>query len=255
MIWRLTYDLEDWAIPAVVEGPQVGTAMTDLTEVAITETDARTRLTNAGHADDFFSWSLYTPLHPDYPDPLYSFLYQTEVVTINARTGQVSSADIDRGGALSAAQPADDSVSVQYIADASARIRETSENAIIIWAGGRDGDGADLLAASDTNVWDFWAIDLSATGVAAWTMQYNGEWTVQTAEFPPMGIEYLDLSTVSMDVVEAWTIAADAGYPPPYSSWEAFKPLHPGIQNRLYVLNRAGQHIIVDTETGEVSVE
>jgi len=72
---------------------------------------------------------------------------------------------------------------------------------------------------------------------------------------PPFGIEFLDLTVVGMDVVEAWSIAVDAGYQPPAQWWILFKSLNPTSDNPLYVFPTATGYLLVDTVTGEVTFE
>lgn len=71
-----------------------------------------------------------------------------------------------------------------------------------------------------------------------------------------MGLEFLDLTQVGMDVVEAWTLAQAAGFGPLFRSWELLKPLNPNVANIIYVFNMPdGTYVIVDTITGAVTQE
>lgn len=152
--------------------------------------------------------------------------------------------------------PLEDSVSVQMVAAATAEIKKTNPQAIIIWAGGHRGDEQPLQAPAETNVWDFLAVAVESTGTSAWYMHYDGSWSIEKLNYDPMGIEYTDIGVVTMDVIEAWDLALAAGYQPPLRSWEMFKPLNPNVPNINYVFNMPdGSFIIVDSVTGEVSQE
>lgn len=255
-IWRLTYDLSTWAVPERIEGPIVGVAYNDLTQVTVSESEARALLEEEGYGDDFFTWSLSTPLHPDYPDPLYAFIYEDGTVTIDTGTGAVARSDLDQAPPLTAPPPTEDSVSLEYIVAATEHIKDTSTNAFIIWAGGYGAGGQQLDTVTETARWAFLAIDLGDSNVRAWRLTLSDDtWEVEELTWPPMGIEYTDLTVVSMDVIEAQRFATDAGYQPPYQMWEVFKPLHAGIPHHQYVFTTPARFIIVDAETGEVSIE
>ena len=139
--WLLTYEATEqtWTSEELA-GPLVGVGYTDLTQVAMSEAQARTLLADAGHADDFWQWSLYQPLHPDYPNPLYGFTYEDKSVTIDTVTQEVT---VTTAGETEEPplgwSPGEDSVSVQYVAQADAKIKEQARSAFIIWAGGRNG--------------------------------------------------------------------------------------------------------------------
>ena len=250
----ITYDGATWA-DETVETPLVGVGYVDLTDAAMSETEARALLTTAGHGDDFFSWSLYQPLHPDFPNPLYSFAYEDKAVTLDTVTETVTVAALNLEAPPFTAPPGADSVSAFWVVKATDEVRDVHPDAFIVWAGGHDGTGAPLETANDTNAWDFTAVALDGDGVRTWGLHYDGEWTITPSEFPPFGIVYTDLTEVTMDVVAAWDLAVAAGYEPPFDSWSMFKPLHPGAENHVYVFSGAVGFIIVDTVTGEVTVE
>ncbi|MBP7937758.1 MAG: hypothetical protein KA354_24225 [Phycisphaerae bacterium] len=151
---------------------------------------------------------------------------------------------------------ADDSVCTRMVAAATAEIRKTHAAAQICWAGGRREDGTELQMPAETNVWDFLAIALTPQGVQGWYMTYNRTWTTVDLESDPLGLEFLDLTQVTMDVVEAWTLAQAAGFGPFFRSWELLKPLNPNVANIIYVFNMPdGSYVIVDTVTGTVTQE
>jgi len=250
---QLTYDGAEWATDTHPL-PAIGVGVYDLREVDMTEANARALLLAAGHADDFFGWVLYRPLHPSTSNALYAFNYGDRTVTIDTRTEEVTlqTPAVD-GPPAGGGAPTDDSVSLQVIEEANARIKEQARSAMIVWAWGRSGDGGQLDTPEDTAVWDFVAVDLDGT---AWQLGYDGSWNVAELAFPPFEIEYLDLNAVlTMDVVEAWNLAVDAGYGPPYEHWEVFKPLHPDAENPVYIFEGPDGFVIVDTVTGEVAVE
>ncbi|NLX13422.1 MAG: hypothetical protein GXY44_07195 [Phycisphaerales bacterium] len=255
--WILTYDAvnQTWSSEELA-GPLVGVGYVDLTGVTLSETQARALLANAGHADDFLQWSLYQPLHPDFPNPLYGFNYADKSVTIDTVTQEVT---VMTAGETEEPPlgwfPGEDSVSVEYVAQADARIKEAASNAFIIWAGGRDGASEPLNAPGETNVWNFLAIALNDPEIRAWRLTYDGEWTVEEWEGVPFGVTFVDMAVVTMDVVEAWGLALDAGYQPPFNCWELFQPLYPGVVNPEYVFTVPGGYIFVDTVTGEVTFE
>jgi len=252
--WVLSYDGEAWS-DEQIDSVLVGVVYEDVTLVEMTEEQARERLAAADLEDDFFGWALYQPLHPGSLNPLYAFNYGTSTATVDTATGQVNSATVPQEEPPLMVPPSDDSVSLQYLHQAAEEIRTVDEAAMVIWAGGRDGDDQPLEAPGDTNVWDFKAVAMHDDEVRSWTLTYTGEWAVTEDPLPPFGIEFLDLTVVGMDVVEAWSIAVDAGYQPPAQWWILFKSLNPTSDNPLYVFPTATGYLLVDTVTGEVTFE
>ena len=256
-VWEITYDGENWDSEVSNLMP-VGVAFYDLLNVTLTEARARQLLANAGYEDDFWGWTLSKPVTATGSDPLYYFVYSDMTVTVNATTEAVSGVNLEvpmmstNGGGA----PGDDSVSVQMIANAEAYVKaNVDSNAFVIWTGGREGSGESLTQAGDTNVWDFYAVLNSDTEVRAWQLTYDGTWTSAELEMPPFGIEFTSLSYLTMDVVEAWTLATDAGYDPPFAWWSVFKPLYPGVENANYVFPYGGGYVLVDVVTGDVRFE
>jgi len=250
----ITYDGTTWE-DQTNESPLVGVGYVDMTGVAMGEAQARALLATAGHADDFFTWSLYQPLHPDFPNPLYSFVYDDKTVTIDTVTEDVTVAALDLEAPPLGVPPDADSVSMFWVFKAADEMRDVNPDAFIIWAGGYDSMDGALDAADETDTWDFKAVAFAGTDVLAWDLHYDGEWTIAPLEFPPFGIVYTDLTAVTMDVVDAWDLAVAAGYEPPFDWWSMFKPLHPGAENHVYVFGSVVGFVIVDTVTGEVTVE
>jgi hypothetical protein len=215
---------------------------------------ARAIVLSLGHENNFYGWSLHQALFGG-PNPIYTFTWGDKIVVVDAVTGEVTETPIEPQSTPLTAAPGDDSVSIEMILAAGEKIKEFNANAFIIWAGGRDGDNQPLNQAGDTNVWDFYAVD-NGIQLQAYQLKYDGDWLVAELAVPPFGIQFLDISQVTMDVVEAWDIAVDAGYPGPYNWWTVFKPLNPTVQNPGFVFrDSSGRYIIVDTVTGEVSVE
>lgn len=250
----ITYDGATWA-DETVETPLVGVGYVDLTDAVMSETEARALLATAGHGDDFFTWSLYQPLHPDFPNPLYSFTYEDQAVTLDTVTEAVTVATLDLEAPPFGVPPDADSVSMFWVFKAADELRDVNPDAFIIWAGGYDSTDGALGAADETDTWDFKAVAFEAEQVLAWDLHYDGEWTITASDFPPFGIVYTDLTVVTMDVAAAWDLAVAAGYEPPFASWTLFKPLHPGAENHVYVFSGTAGFIIVDAVTGEVTVE
>lgn len=252
--YELAYDLTGWTTTTSA-GPLLGVGYYDVRDVTMTEGEARELLVAAGYGENFLGWSLYQPLFPGAEGALYIFNYGDYGATVNTLTGQVSGLVVPVAPPLGAA-PGDDSVSLQMIAAADTRIKEQARSAFIIWAGGRDGSGEPLNAAGDTNVWDFVAIALNGSEVPAWRLTYDGTWQITELPMPPYGIQFLDLNGgLALDAVEAWELAVNAGYTPPFSSWEVFKPLNPTVVNPIYVFPSSAGFVIVDAITGEVSLE
>ena len=251
--YELTHDGADWTTDTHAF-PTIGVGVYDLREVDMTEAEARALLQAAGHEDDFIGWVLYRPLHPSTSNSLFAFNYGDATVTVDTQTEEVTvtTSDLD-GPPAGGGTPGDDSVSLQMIEAADAQIKAQARSARIVWAWGRTGDGSQLDVPEDTAVWDFVAVDLEGT---AWQLRYDGEWNLAQLAFPPFEIEYLDLNEVlGMDLVDAWNLAVEAGYDPPYEHWEVFKPLHPDAENPVYILSQSNGFVIVDTVTGEVAVE
>jgi len=263
-MWRLTYDrLQDsWRVEEL-NTPIVGVVFIDLTEIEMTEEDARALLTANGFAEDFLSWGLSQVLYPGVTNPVFSFLYSNQTISIDAIEGAVTYQVVNPGGVGDAnpsddelpAAPGDDSVSVQMIHAATEEIQRTARSAFVFWAGGRDADGGDLNQPGDTNYWDFNAVANLDTDPRTWTMAYDGAWHITEVSIVPFGIELIDIRSVTMDVVEAWALAVDAGYFPPFQWWAVFKPLDPDALNPLYVFGTPYAYVFVDTVTGEVSAE
>ena len=254
-VWEITYDGETWAVSQFT-GPVGSAAYYDLTQVTMTDTEATQLLLKAGHDNDFAGWNLSQPLQGDCAVPLYSFIYSDKVVTVNTETEAVGGVSTEFPVTGTNGVPSDDSVSVQMIANAEAYVVENiNSNAFVVRAGGRDGDGNTLTQAGDTNVWDFLVVLNSETEVRAWVLTYDGTWTSNELAFPPFGVEFTSLSYVTMDVVEAWTLAVDAGYGPTFNDWSIFKSLHPSIQNAMYVFPHGGGFVLVDVVTGQVTFE
>ena len=253
--YRLMYDGETWT-DETVGTPLVGVVFVDLLTVTMTEADARAILEAADAGDDFTEWSLYQPLSPDFPNPLYTFAYAEESISIDVEAESVTWSPYEEplgdGGGI----PGEDSISQIVIAAAGAQIADVDPDAVIVWAGGSDGDGNALSQPSDTNVWDFVAVAVTATGTQAWSLRYDGSgWDIDEQGFPPFGVLYVSLGGIPMDVVEAWQLAVDAGYDPPFDSWTAFQPLHPNAENAVYVFPTNAGFVLVDVVTGEVTLE
>mgnify|MGYP000591045640 CR=1 FL=1 len=253
-IWSITYDATTgtWR-SGLFTGPIVGANYYDLTQVTMGETRARALLAAAGHEDTFYTWTLYKPLFAG-ANPLYVFTYAAKTVSIDTLTEEVAVLPYGPPGAPDRA-PGDDSVSLQYIAAADARIKEQARSAMIIWAGGRAGSGVPLETPGQTDTWDFYAMSDNGSELAAWWLTWTGTWSVTATDGIPWGIEFQDMTSVGMDVVEAWDLAVDAGYLPPFESWQVFKPLNPNVPNPVYVFPVTGGWVIVDTVTGEVTAE
>ena len=251
--WQLTYTGMIWTTE-VLESPLLGVEYYDLTEVGMTLIQAKTILMMAGHAMDFYGWNLYKPLHPDFPDPLFAFNYSDKGVTINARTGAVG-VPVYEEPVTFGSPPGEDSVSRQMIQAANDAVKEGARSAYIIWAGGNSGTGEPMNEPSDTAVFDFLAVAPDTFEVPSWRLHYDGEFAVTQTNEPVFGIEFLDLTTVGMDVVEAWGIVVDAGYLPPFAWWELFKPLNPNVPNPLFVFPIPAGFVLVDTVTGEIFQE
>jgi len=143
---KITYNGAFWAT-STHPFPTIGVGYYDLTQVPMTEQQARQILQDAGHGDDFFGWSLYRPLHPASCEALYAFTYADKTVTINSETEEVTVKTVEPVLAMGAA-PGDDSVSRERIAAADAKIKETALSAFIVWAGGRDGGGGRWFASA-----------------------------------------------------------------------------------------------------------
>ncbi|MGD8450827.1 MAG: hypothetical protein PVJ57_03320 [Phycisphaerae bacterium] len=252
--YELLYDLTNWTT-TVSSMPLMDVAYEDLRDVTMTESEARALLVAAGFEEDFLGWSLYRPAYAGMESALYVFNYGDEVVTVDTETEAVGGQIVSTTPPVSAA-PGDDSVSLAMIAAADTRIKQEDPAAIIIWAGGRVGSGESLTSPGDTNVWDFVAGALDANGVTVWRLSYDGEWQVAELPTPPYGIVFLDLAThLTLDVVEAWALVVDAGYDPPFSSWEVFQPLNATAENPIYVFPSSAGYVIVDAATGEVWLE
>ncbi|HNQ22366.1 MAG TPA: hypothetical protein PKK06_04660 [Phycisphaerae bacterium] len=251
----LNFDGTNWTTETINE-LLVGIAYFDLTEVDMTELEARALLAAAGHADDFLGWSLNQPLHPDYPNPLYTFTYADKGVIIDTVTEAVTVSTPPLGGGGGAVPGADD-ISLALIAFATERINDEDPAAMIVWAGGRDLAGQPLAAAADTTTWDFEAVAVAGTDVQAWSLNYvdTPVWTVTELGVPPFGVQFVNLTSLTMDVVEAWDLAVAAGYAGPFDWWCVFQPLYPGVDSPMYVFPIATGYVLVDSLTGEVIEE
>ena len=149
----------------------------------------------------------------------------------------------------------DGDVSIPMIAAATDEIHKTQPAAFVIWAGG-ESDDQWLGSAEDVDVWSFIAVDNDGEEALAWWLLYDGEWTATQMEFAPMGIEFMDMTTVEMDLVDAWDAVVDAGYIPPFPGVEVFKTLNPTIENPQFAFTLPdGGFVLVDTVTGEVIQE
>jgi len=253
--YRLTHDGIGWTTDTH-PFPTLGAGYYDLTQVTMTQAEARSLLLAAGHADDFHGWSLHRPLHPSATPAQFTFNYGDKAVMIDTVSGAVSVMTPALAPPLFGAAPGDDCVSRQMIAAADAKIKETAASAFIIWSGGRDGDGNSLSAAADTNVWDFVAVAQDNGDIRAWRLVYNGTWTIELLAQAPFGVVFQDLNAnLTMDVVDAWALAVAAGFSPPFAYWEVLLPLNPNVENIIYIFPGAGGFIIVDSVTGEVSLE
>jgi hypothetical protein len=253
--YSLTYEAGNWSTD-LYPFPTLGAGYYDLRQVAMTEAEARCLLRDAGYGDDFHGWSLNRPLYPSTTPAQYTFNYGDTIVTIDTETKAVTAATPALGTPPLAGAPGGNSVSLQMIADADAKIKQTDPAAIIIWAGGRIRDGSPLNTPDDTSVWDFIAVSQDNDVVSAWQLCYDGAWTVQPLAQPPFNIVFQDLlAYLGMDVVDAWALAVNAGFDPPFSYWEVFEPLNPHVENIIYVFPREGGFVIVDSVTGEVHHE
>ncbi len=253
-IWSITYDATTgtwWS--GLFTGPIVGANYYDLTQVTMGETRARALLAAAGHEDTFYTWTLYKPLFAG-ANPIYVFTYPGKTVSIDTVTEEVTVQQYQVPG-VPAGAPGDDSVSLQYIAAADVRIKEEARSAMIIWAGGRTSSGQPLETPGQTDTWDFYAMSDNGSDLATWWLTWTGTWSVHPDAGIPWGIEFQDMTSVGMDVVEAWNRVVDAGYLPPFASWQVFKPLNPNVPNPVYVFPIPGGWAIVDTVTGEVTSE
>ncbi|HQH28217.1 MAG TPA: hypothetical protein PLP17_12525 [Oligoflexia bacterium] len=113
----------------------------------------------------------------------------------------------------------------------------------IVWAGGRLASGAKMDDPAHADTWDFDAIadDGSPQVVGMWELTLrNAEWEVTPLEWPPMEIEYIDLTTITMDVSEAWVVLQQAGLAQPFFTWELLKSLHPDYPNPFYAFHIGG---------------
>lgn len=152
--------------------------------------------------------------------------------------------------------PSEDGVSVRMIAAAETEIRKAIPTAIVVWGGGRRGDDQSMKAPGETDTWDFLAAAASESSASYWSMHYDGAWSIQPLSTQPMGIVLESMTGVSMDAVEAWSRVVQAGYEPPFRTWEVLHPLNPNVVNPIIVFNMPdGGYLIVDSVTGEVSQE
>jgi len=146
-------------------------------------------------------------------------------------------------------------VSSPMIAAATDQIHKTQPAAFVIWAGG-EGDDQWLGSPQDVDVWNFVAVDNEGEEALAWWLVFDGAWTTTQMEFAPMGIEFMDISTIEMDLTDAWDAVLDAGYIPPFPGVEVFKALNPTIENPQFAFTLPdGGFVLVDTVTGEVTQE
>ncbi|UCD27683.1 MAG: hypothetical protein JSV03_11295 [Planctomycetota bacterium] len=252
-LWELTYNLSSWTVRQYNQ-PLIGIEYYDMTQVTMSESQVKHILTNVGFNDDFLGWSLYKSLHPNAPDPLYTFNYGNKTATINTRTELLTCSTIPQSTPITV-PPGGNNVSLEQIAAADAKIKETASEAFIIWAGGRNSSGQSLNTVTETNLWNFIGI-LNSTIVTAWWLTCDGTtWTVEQMTSPPFGREFRPLTAVTLDVVQAWDRVVAAGFHPPFQWWSVFKSLHPSVVNPHYVFPIPGGYALMDTITGEVSQE
>lgn len=151
--------------------------------------------------------------------------------------------------------------SINMLREADAQLKAVDPDAFIVYASGRDSQGALLIDPVDTTQWIYIGITLPAGRAAAtetvYELQYQGgQWSSQELSQPPFGIEFIDLSSTSRDVDWAYNKVIDAGLSEPFSPWELFKPLNASVVNSVYVFSgESGKRLVVDTVTGEVTVE
>lgn len=252
--WQLDYDRTNWTVKQI-NSPFVSVAWYDLTQVAMSFEQARSLVLAAGHEDTFHNWTLHQPLFGS-PNPIYTFTWAEKTVIVDTVTQAITVIQHEALSGPIASPIGDDSVSRQKIAEATAEVRQTNENAYIIWCGGREGGGNPLNAPGETNAWECLAIATEPV-LKAYRLNYDGQWTCEELTEVPFGIEFYDISQVAMDVVEAWQLAVDAGYNPPFAWWTVFKPLNPNVPHPIIVFrdNNVGRYVIVDTVTGEVTTE
>jgi len=125
----------------------------------------------------------------------------------------------------------------------------------IVWAGGRLLNGAAMADPAEADTWDFNALALDGSTIAGmWELTLLVEqWRIRELEHPPMEIEYIDLTTIPMDVHEAWEILRQQGLARPFFTWELFKPLNPELPNPCYAFYLGGQYLFVDVVSRTVS--
>ncbi len=87
-ILELRYDLATWTLQTL-PGPPADATVRDLRDEPIGETQARLLLVTAGYPLEYIRWSL-SAAPGNGVDAFYRFEYTDAVVTVNARTGQVS---------------------------------------------------------------------------------------------------------------------------------------------------------------------
>lgn len=90
----LTFDRAEWAVNQVDE-TMVGVSYFDVLQVEMTEAEARARLVEEGLPEDFEIWVLSVMPTPDPDLPLYFFVYDQGVATVNTETGFVADTGMD----------------------------------------------------------------------------------------------------------------------------------------------------------------
>ncbi|MBI4616916.1 MAG: hypothetical protein HY720_25105 [Planctomycetes bacterium] len=242
-------------VPAIAdEGLFPNEESVDPSEVSLSPAAALALARQAGLDEAVVDHELVRPLAPG-AGLSYIFRDGNGAVVVDVATRQAVRIAEGREPASAEARGIPAGVSVRFVREATRRIRLIARSAIVVWAGGRRNDGKPLLRPYDTKVWDFVAVAFQGTGVLTWTICYDGVWTIRPREHPPMGVVFLDLTTVRMDVVEAWRRVVAAGYKPPFGWWALQKSLHPACKNPFYVFPYGNGYVFVDTVTGEVSSE
>ena len=136
---------------------------------------------------------------------------------------------------------------------ADAQAKALHPLAKIVWAGGRLASGGTMNDPAAADTWDFNAVadDGSSQLVGIWQLiLLNSQWIINQLQYPPMEIEYIDLTSITMDVSDAWQLVIDAGLSRPFFTWELLKSLHPDYPNPFYAFYVGnGQYLFVDIVT------
>lgn len=131
--------------------------------------------------------------------------------------------------------------------------KKVDPRARIVWAGGRMLSGGALANPGDADTWDFHAVAAENGEVAGqWELTLLVEqWQIEPLQWPPMQIEYIDLTTIALDVEAAWAILEQQGQARPFFTWELFKPLNSSLSNACYAFYVGdGQYLFVDAARG-----